>query len=496
VEPFETDRRPRPVTRIDAIVLERLHEAAIEPAPLCSDAVFVRRVFLDLIGTLPTAEETKTFLADPGPDKRERLVELLTERPEYADYWALKWADVLRVKAEYPIRLWPKAAEAYYRWIRDAIAENRPYDRLARELLRATGSNFYAPEVNFYRAMPSRTPEDIARTVALIFMGVRSETWPAERWAEMSVFFSRVRYKETAEWKEEIVYLDPLDAGPLDARFPDGGLANMAAGGDARELFADWLVAPDNPWFARAMANRTWYWLMGRGLVHEPDDFRPDNPPSHPELLDYLAAELVASGWDLRHLQRLIVGSNAYQLSSLPSSRDARADALFARYLPRPLDAEVLIDAINQVTGSSERYVSPVPEPFSYLPEEMRAIQLPDGCSTSAFLELFGRPARDTGLSSERNNTPSASQRLHLLNSSHIHDKIVHSRMWMPGAARADRHADTVEEIYLTVLSRPPTRAEREVAMAYATASGGRSREAVTDLVWALMNSEEFLNRH
>jgi len=496
LSPFETDRSPRPRTRIDAIVLGALQKNGIEPAPICSDAVFLRRVFLDLIGTLPTLEETSAFLADAKPGKRERLVEALLQRPEYVDYWTLRWADLLRVKAEFPIRLWPKASEAYYRWIGQAIAENRPYDRFARDLLLATGSNFYAPAANFYRALPAREPDDLARMVALTFMGVRGETWPAAQWAEMGAFFSRIRYKGTSEWKEEIVYLDPQPSPATTLRLPDGSRARIAEGADARAAFADWLISSRNPWFARVMANRMWYWLVGRGIVHEPDDFRPDNPPAIPELLDYLASELAASGWDLRRLQRLIVLSDIYQQSSVPRSADARVDVLFARYLPRRLDAEVLIDAICQVTGTNERYVSPVPEPFTYVPEDMRTIELPDGNSTSAFLELFGRPPRDTGLLSERNNASNAGQRLHLLNSNHIHQKIVRSDRLRRLAATAGSPRTTVDRLYLLILSRLPSAEERQAALDYAARSGGRMGDAVTDLAWALINSEEFLHRH
>ncbi len=496
IEPFETDRSPQPATRIDAMVLGRLRKAGIEPAPLCSDAVFVRRAWLDVTGTLPTADEARSFIADPAPDKRARLIDHLLSRAEYVDYWTLKWADALRVKAEFPIRLWPKAAEAYYRWIGDAVAENRPYDRMVREMLLATGSNFYDPSVNFYRAMQSRAPEDIARTVALTFFGVRPEAWPSERWAQMSVFFSRIRYKGTSEWKEEIVYLDPQATDPLDAVLPDGVRARIAAGADARAVFANWLISERNPWFARHMANRMWYWIMGRGIVHEPDDVRPDNPPAIPELLDYLAGELVSSGWNLKRLQRLILTSEVYQMSSIPRSSDKRADVLFARYAPRRLEAEVLIDAICQITGTTERYVSPVPEPFTYMPEEMRTIELPDGNSTSAFLELFGRPARDTGLMSERNNATSASQRLHLLNSRHIHEKIVNSRKLQRILSQVKRPEEAVTELYWTVLSRPPTSEELKRGAAHGAATGARPRDTLVDVVWALINSEEFLHRH
>ena len=495
--PFESAARAAPAGRIDELVFGRLRELNIEPARPCSDAVFVRRIFLDVTGTLPTAEEARAYADDAAPDKRARLVDRLLAREEFNDYWALKWADALRVKAEFPIRLWPKGAEAYYRWIRTAIAQNRPYDQFARALLLATGSNFYAPESNFYRAMPARQPEDIARIAALTFMGTRLETWPEARRADLAAFFARVRYKGTSEWKEEIVYLDPNAAPAAALTLPDGRRAKIPPGGDERAAFADWLISAENPWFARAAANRVWFWLLGRGIVHEPDDLRPDNPPSVPGLLEHLERELAASGWDLKHLYRLILNSETYRLSAIPRGDDPRAAAQFAHYPLRRLEAEVLLDAVNRITGATDRYVSAVPEPFTYLPEEMRAIEIPDGNTTSAFLELFGRPARDTGLLTERNDADSPGQRLHLLNSRHIHGKIAQSRPLGELAARlAARPDDLVEALYWRILSRPPTAEERRALAAYRETGQARGREWVTDVVWALINSDEFLYRH
>ena len=277
---------------IDAHVFSRLKRLDIQPANLSSDAVFLRRAFLDAIGTLPTAEEASQFLADPDPAKRAPLIDRLLERPEFADYWAMKWCDLLRVKAEFPINLWPNAAQAYHHWIRAAIRENKPYDRFARELLTSSGSNFRDAPVNFYRAMQSKEPAAIAQTVALTFMATRAENWPPERLAAMAGFFSQIGYKETTEWKEEIVYFKPVgqasrpvsSSGPaVPAAFPDGTPAHLVPGRDPREAFADWLIAPRNAWFARAAVNRVWSWLLGRGIIHEADDIRPDNPPSNPE---------------------------------------------------------------------------------------------------------------------------------------------------------------------------------------------------------------------
>src|ERR1017187_2198414 len=354
---------------IDARVFDRLKRLDIPPANLSSDAVFLRRAFL-------------------------ALIDRLLDRPEFADYWAMKWCDLLRVKAEFPINLWPNAAQAYHHWIRAAIRDNQPYDRFVRDLLTSSGSNFRDAPVNFYRAMQSKEPPAIAQTVALTFMGMRAENWPPERLAAMAGFFSQIGYKETTEWKEEIVYFKPVgQASPPvpPVAFPDGTPARLVPGHDPREVFADWLIAPQNPWFARNAVNRVWSWLLGRGIIHEPDDIRPDNPPSNPELLAFLEQEFVASHYNLKSLYRLILNSEPYQLSSVPRSLRPEAAANFAYYPLRRLDAEVLADAICETTGTTETYTSSIPEPFTFIPEDQRAISLPDGSITSAFLELFGR---------------------------------------------------------------------------------------------------------
>jgi len=493
--PFETHAVLVPDNAVDKAVKARLAELGIEPAAVCSDAVFVRRVYLDVIGTLPTAQEVQAFLADRSFNKRSALIDKLLSREEFADYWAMKWCDLLRVKAEFPINLWPNAVQAYHRWICSSIRENKPYDRFVREMLTASGSNFRDPPVNFYRAVQSKTPEGLAQAVALTFMGTRTETWPKEKRDGMASFFSRVGYKATGEWKEEIVFFDRSKAGPESATFPDGRRVRLEADRDPREVFADWLIDGKNPWFARNIANRVWSWLLGRGIIHEPDDIRPDNPPVNPELLALLERELFKSGYDLRQLYRLILNSRTYQQASIPRADREKAEANFAVYPLRRLEAEVLIDALNQITGSTERYSSAIPEPFTFIPADHRSIALADGSITSSFLELFGRPARDTGLEGERNNRPTASQRLHMLNSSHIQRKIENSAK-LGAMLQARRGREAIDAIYLTILSRYPTGEELMTIGSYVRQYEGRGREAMVDLVWALFNSAEFLYRH
>ena len=522
-----------PQGRIDELVFGRLKQLGIPPAAVCSDAVFVRRVYLDVLGTLPTPQEARDFILDRDPHKRQVLIDRLLERDEFADYWAMKWSDLLRVKAEFPINLWPNAAQAYHRWIRTAVKQNLPYDQFARELLTANGSNFRVGQVNFYRAVQSKTPQGIAQAVALTFLGERADKWPQERLAGMAAFFSQIGFRATGEWKEEIVSFEPAQragGGSSTALFPDGTQVQLAPDKDPRAVFADWLVSPQNPWFARNIVNRIWFWLLGRGIIHEPDDIRPDNPPSHPELLDFLAQDLVAAKYDLKHTCRLILNSKTYQLSPVARSDRPEAAAHFASYPLRRLEAEVLIDALNQITGTTEQYSSAIPEPFTFIPEGYRSIALPDGSITSPFLEMFGRPPRDTGLHAERSNRITPDQRLHLLNSSHIQRKIEGSPKLQallqsaalagPGkpsrlgaglksgkAAKARRSKaaggpsgirqpdSVVNALFLTVLSRFPTREESAKVAEYVQSATSK-REAMIDLAWALINSAEFLYRH
>ena len=495
--PYET-QQPL-VTRgpIDQHVFSRLAALQLTPAHPVSDATFFRRVHLDLIGRLPSAAEARRFLQDKSVDKRDVLIDRLLARPEFADYWSLKWSDLLRVKAEYPINLWPNAAQAYHRWIYSSLLEDKPLDQFARELLVSSGSNVHSGPVNFYRAIPGRDPLSVAKTVALTFMGTRPEAWSADQWSGMAGFFSQIGYKSTGEWKEEIVLWDPAKPatpGIGPARFPDGTTPTLSPERDPRIVFADWLLAPGNPWFARVLANRVWSWVFGHGIVHQPDDFRDSNAPGNPALLDYLEQELVRSRYSLKHLFRLIVQSQAYQLSCVPRSSDPAAATEFSHYRLRRLEAEVLIDAINDITGTTESYSSAIPEPYTFVPADVRAVALPDGSITSSFLELFGRPPRDSGLESERSLRVTAGQRLHLLNSSHVRRKIeqgpaLAELLRMP----ADR---AIDALYLTVLSRFPTTEERRTVRPGPKVTGNAARAAALDLIWALLNSDEFLHRH
>jgi hypothetical protein len=496
---YESAAALTPQNSIDDLVFARLKDLNIQPARLCSDAVFVRRAYLDVIGTLPTGREAEQFVLNRDPNKRRVLIDRLLQREEFADYWAMKWSDLLRVKAEFPINLWPEAAETYHRWIRTCIDNNVPYDRFARELLTSSGSNFRVPPVNFYRAVQNREPQAIAQAVALTFMGTRAEKWPTNQLSGLAAFFSEIGYKHTAEWKEEIVLFDlakTTNSLAQGAAFPDGTPVRLSPERDPREVFADWLIDPKNPWFTRNIANRLWSWLLGRGIIQEPDDIRPDNPPSDPQLLALLEKELIGSHYDLKHLFRLILNSKTYQLSSLPKTDSPDGAAHFAFYPLRRLEAEVLIDALDQITGTTESYSSAIPEPYTFIPADVRSIALPDGSISSSFLEMFGRAPRDTGLESERNNRPTADQRLHLLNSSHILRKIEQSRLIQSQMETNKPPREIAAAMYLGILSRFPTADESKSAESYFQSGNLKKRQAAVDLAWALLNSSEFLYRH
>lgn len=503
---------------IDRLVVSSLRQRGIRPANKCSDSVFIRRAYLDVIGTLPEPEEVRRFLENPRSSKRGLLINTLMKRAEFADYWSMKWCDLLRVKSEFPINLWPNAVQAYHRWIRQSIATNMPYDEFVRELLTTSGSNFRAAQVNFYRAIQGHEPSTIATAVALNFMGVRFEKWPEDKRKGMEAFFSRVAYKSTAEWKEEIVYLDTSSVDSLRAVFPDGTAVRIKAGDDPRKVFADWLTDKDNKWFARNIVNRMWAWLLGRGIIHEADDIRPDNRPVHPEVLAYLEKELVENDYDLQHIFKLILNSSTYQQSSIAKGDQTKAEAVFACYPVRQLDAEVLADALCKISGTKETYSSLIPEPFSFIPEDNRSIELADGSITSPLLEMFGRPSRDTGLESERNNNPTDSQRLHMLNSTHIQTKaersyraiqsyqntkakpakVTNKRAKSKGkrAVPQTKRPEPVTTAYLKILSRFPTEAEKAAMKDYIKTSETKPYIAMNDLIWALINSKEFLYRH
>ncbi|MCM8768119.1 MAG: DUF1553 domain-containing protein [Candidatus Omnitrophica bacterium] len=489
--PYEQESDSPPTNEVDRLVLRGLKEQNIAASPWCSDEVFIRRVYLNMIGKLPSPGEVLEFLRDTRTDKRHQLIEKLFTRDEFIDYQAMRWGDILRIKAEFPINLWPNGAAVYHRWLQETIRNNLPYDQFVRTLLTSSGSNFRTPPVNFFRAVQNRNPSGLAEAVALTFMGTRLSSWPEKDQKTMEIFFSRLGYKKTAEWKEEIVYWtrEPLPVNELV--MPDGQKVYLPPDKDPRKIFADWLIRKDNPWFARVIVNRIWGWFFGRGVVHPVDDFRADNPPVNPPLLDYLASQLVQNQYDLRVIYRLILNSRTYQQSFM--GRHSLAEKYFGCYPVRPIEAEVLEDMFRQIFQIKPSYSSDIPEPFTYIPEENSTVSLFDGSITSPFLITFGRPSRDTGLVSERNLEVTENQRLFFINSSRLNEWIRSSRLFqaISGASGSDYRIG-LSLTWLTILSRLPLEEEITEAQKYLQ----RGQTGFQDIVWALINSKEFSWHH
>ena len=483
---------------IDRILIPFWKEKGVEPANPCSDVVFLRRVYLDVIGTQPTEVEARAFFKDQNPNKRAVLIDQLLARPEFVDYWTMRWCDLLRVKSEFPINLWPHGAATYYRWIQESLRTNKPYDQFARELLLGQGSAFRSPTANFYRAVERKQPDTLAEAVALTFMGTRTDRWTDEQRQNFTVFFSRMAYKATAQWKEEIVYVDRTPLESPDVTFPDGSKGKVEPGTDPREAFVGWLVRPDNRDFNNNIVNRIWFWLTGQGIVNQPDDFRADNPPVCPALLDRLSKELVDSRYDLKSVYRLILNSGAYQLSSKAKGEDEQtARTNLAVYPVRRIDAEALQDILIKIFDLSITYVSEVPEPFAYLPPRIRTILLQDSGITNSFLEMFGRSTRDSGMLTDRNNDVNESQQLFMMNSTEINtwvnkitDQNFKKTKGLKDKAFNDKVNAIADTLWLTILSRFPSDAERTLFN-----KTFRSKDS-RDIVWCLINTAEFMCRH
>ncbi len=481
--PGDTAKNTQPQFNfIDKLVDAKLAKLNIAPSGLCDDAEFLRRVFLDLTGTLPTADEARKFLADTAKDKRAKLVASLLERPEFADLWAMRWADLLRVDRQ---PLGHQRAHLYYKWIRDSISTNKPFDEFARELITAEGPVNEVGPVNFFKVMTK--PGETAGTVSQVFLGIRiacaeCHHHPFDRWKQsdyygMTAFFSTGTTNHPRTNKP--VYAHPL-GGDMPVADPMG---------DRRVPLAEWMTKPDNPFFARNLSNRVWGWLLGRGLVEPVDDVRATNPPSNPELLDALAKFNIENKYDVRKLIVAITASRVYQTSVTPNVTNEKDERNFSRaYFKRP-DAEVLLDMLCQSLG--------VPEKFQGSPGVTRAVQLWDSKARSDFLKLFGRPSRVTACECERTKEPSVSQVLNLLNSPDIQAKLTHEAGIVAKLVREQKD-DTklVEELYLTFFSRMPTADEKAVGLKHLQKLPANRRAATEDLAWALLNSTEFLFNH
>jgi hypothetical protein len=484
---------------IDELVDRKLAKLNVSPSPVCDDPEFLRRVYLDLTGTLPTPAATRAFLTDPAKDKRAKLVESLLARPEFTDLWAMRWTDLLRVDRQ---PLGHERAYAYYKWVRDSIAANKPFDRFARELITAEGPLDEVGPANFYKVVTK--PGEMASTLSQVFLGVRigcaeCHHHPYDRWAQtdyygMVGFFTPIAAKGAKDAESVSATGDPQTRHPRTGKpvFAHALGAPVPAAdpkGDRREGLADWMTRPDNPYFARNLANRVWAWMLGAGLVEPVDDVRATNPPSNPELLDALAKFTIDNGYDVRKLIALIAASRVYQTASHPNPTNEKDERNFSRALFKRPDAEILLDMICQTTGVGEK--------FQGAPAATRAVQLWDSKARHDFLKLFGRPVRATACECERTKEPSAAQVLNLLNSPDVQAKLSHEGGTVARLVR-ELKDDTklTEELYLTFFARFPTAAETTVALNHLKAHAATRRQSAEDLAWAMLNSTEFLFNH
>ena len=493
---------------IDELVAAKLHKMQIEPSGIADDATFLRRLFLDTIGTLPKPDEVRAFLADTRDDKRRRAIDAVFARDEYADYWSLQWADVLLVNRD---KLGDRGAFEFHRWLRDQFARNRPYNEWVRELIVASGRSDEHGPVNFYRAV--RTPEQLAESVSQAFLGVRVQCaqchhHPFEKWSQsdfygMAGFFNGLERKPVRTVSDpvtavprpnvELVYHAgyretrmPLTDMPVPTRALDQQVPTSFDRGDPRELLADWLTAPSNPWFARLVANRLWKHFLGRGLVEPEDDLRSTNPATNEPLLDWLAKQVVENRYDLKAVMRLILNSRVYQLTADPNDTNREDEQNFSHHYVRRIPAEVLLDAISEVTGT--------PEMFPGRPRGTRAIELWDNRLPSYFLDTFGRSERTSPCECGRSGEPTMAQALHLMNAPEVSAKIAHStgrvaRLLRTSPAITD--AALIEELTLVALGRLPT--EKELRVAQALFASTARRDATEDYLWTLLNSYDFL---
>ena len=507
-------------TLVDRYTAKKWRELGLVPSAVCPDEVFVRRAYLDITGTAPTPTQVTEFVADPDPGKRDRLVDRLVESPEYAYFFANKWADVLRVKRRGEQQ---RAAGtfAFHAWIREAVATDMPYDEFARAIIGATGDETKNPPAVWYKELDR--PENFVDDVSQVFLGQRltcanCHHHPYEKWGQddywgLAAFFGRLGRKQVTvpgydpsggAVRVQVLFTradgavtntrtgrpaapKPLDADPMQ----------IDAADDPRQKLVDWMTSPDNPFFARAVANRYWAHFFGRGIVDPLDDMRVTNPPTNPELLDALARSLTGGGYSLRGLVKTICKSRTYQLSAVPNEWNRHDKQAYARYYPKRLPAEVLLDAVNQVTDSPAR--------FGGLPHDAnaprRAIMLPDESFASYFLEVFGRPQRSSACECERVGDASLAQALHLLNSDEVQGKISRGGGRADRLARADDRrpdAEKVDELFLWAFARRATAADRKAALAHIDAMAKKAgpagrKAAYENIVWALLNTKEFV---
>lgn len=487
---------------VDQFTLARWRKLGIVPSNLCSDGEFIRRATIDLCGRLPTPDETKAFLGDRANDKRAKLIDRLLDSRDYSAYFAMRWGSVLRNAS---LAGSEQAAYAFHDWIRDHIARNRPYDEFVRGIVAAAGEWQDAPAVNWYWQMRDDQLHQPVADTAQVFLGLRLQCakchhHPYERWSQndyygLAGFFSRLGRKGLGEPPPYFASrtrttgeINPSTGKPIEPKLLDGDVLKIAPDEDPRHKLVDWMAQPDNPFFARALVNRMWGHLMGRGLVEPIDDMRETNPPTNPELLDALAREFTKSKFDVKQLLRTICNSRTYQLSSEPNEHNRHDKQNHARYYARRMIAEVLHDAIDQTTGTRTT--------FSKMSKNARAVDLPHEGFGSYFLDVFDRPPRSSACECARSNSANLPQVLHLSMSPEIERKIGHPKGRVALLIeRKTSPADAVSELYLAAFSRLPTPAESERAVRYIQGQSD-SRRALEDLCWALLNTREFMVNH
>jgi hypothetical protein len=498
----EITQLPEPTNYVDHLVNDQLRRLGLPPSQVCDDATFLRRATIAIAGRVPSVNESRGFLADESPQKRVELVNRLLDSTDYADNFATKWSAILRNKrSQEGDKL---ATFAFFNWIRDSLHENVPYDQFVRDIITATGEVSVHAPVAWYREL--KDPSAMVEDTAQLFLGMRIQCarchhHPFEKWSQrdyhsFSAFYSRIGRKRTDVSGEDQIFHKQGVAG---TRNPKTGETLVPAGldsapeslsplDDPRDALAAWMTKRDNPFFARALVNRYWKHFFGRGLVDPEDDMRVTNPASNPELLDALAQDFVDHNFDLKYLVRTICTSTTFQLSAEPNEFNKNDKQNYSRYYPRRLDAEILLDAIDQVTA--------VPTQFSGVPAGTRAVQLPDNGFNSYFLTVFGRPESSSACECERSGDASLAQSLHLLNSKDILGKVSADAGMAARLAADSRPLDQrIDELYLLAFARHPDADELSVARQYIE-SKSASREAFEDMVWALINTKEFLFNH
>ncbi|MFO1046259.1 MAG: DUF1549 domain-containing protein [Planctomycetaceae bacterium] len=501
---------------VDEAVFANLKELGIPPSPVCDDSTFLRRVTLDIGGRLPTAEETAAFLASNSPDKRDHAIDELLKSPDYADYFASKWTNLLKNRRDDTSDI--VSNFAFHAWIRDSILANKPYDQFVRELLAATGTVIDNPPVAWYKRV--KEPKDQIEDVAQLFLGVRMQCaqchhHPFERWSQndyysLAAFFSQVGRKPSSTRGEDLIFHKRGIAGATNIKSGialkpaalSDAIPEIPADVDPRLKLADWMSSPKNPFFAKSLVNRYWKHFFQRGLIEPEDDIRDSNPPTNPELLAALEKHFITSGFDLKELVRVITRSNAYQLSSTPNQHNIVDRQNYSRYYPRRLQAEVLLDAID--------YLATTQTDFANLPPGTRAVALPDNSYNRSipFLRVFGRPEGESVCECERVQSSSLAQSLHLINAGDIKAKLSHPAGRAERLSKEDRPAEVkIRELYLVAFSREPRAEELKTSLNYLTEqrldlegkpvdAQKASRENIQDLIWALINAKEFLFNH